>query len=59
MARGSRRASPPPPLNASRSNRSGGGGSAGVYDDGEHECLARLADAVFKDKMVIGGAKHR
>lgn len=32
---------------------------AGAAGETERQCLAALADAVFKDKILLAGKKHR
>lgn len=66
MARGHRGRSPhflppvpptPTPSGGSRGPR--GGDMLGSLGDGDQECLVRLANAVFKDKLLLVGARNR
>ncbi|CAM9861147.1 unnamed protein product, partial [Ectocarpus sp. 8 AP-2014] len=55
VARGQRGGFPLTPRGGGNDNNSNMGSAAG---EAERDCLARLAASVFKDKLVVAGAKH-
>lgn len=66
MARGHRGRSPhflppvpPTPTPVGGRRGPGSGDIFGSLVDGDQECLARLANAVFKDKLILVGARNR
>lgn len=66
MARGHRHGSPhflppvpPTPTRVGGSRGTRSGDILGSLSDGDQECLTKLANAVFKDKLLLVGARNR